>query len=125
MELLSSGIAKWLSAEATGEEGVYKTCFEEHHLGNIYIRSLHGGVSAAFIELCAEAEARNYVDKTANLFAIATSTDYLRITKDADLFARTKIVRLSRRLCVVDVICWQDNEDIPIVRGTVTIKITV
>jgi len=78
MALLSSKISNWLQAQATDEDGVYKT----------------------------------------------SSSDYLRITKDADLFARINIVRLSRRLSVVDVVCWQDNEDVPVVRGAITIKIT-
>lgn len=124
MSVLSSNISKWLQVEDKDEERVYKTQFAEHHLGNIYIRSLHGGVSASFMELCAEAETKKQLDTDADVMVIASSTDYLRITKDADLYARTNIVRLSRRLSVVDVVCWQDSEDVPVVRATVTIKIT-
>jgi len=125
MSLLTSNVSKWLRAEATGEAGIYKTTFAEHHLGNVFIRSLHGGVSASFMEICAEAETRkHHVDADANLMVIASSADYLRVTKDADLFARVSIVRLSRRLSVVDVVCWQDSEDAPVARGAITIKIT-
>lgn len=124
MALLSSKISNWLQAQATDEDGVYKTTFAEHHLGNTFIRSLHGGVSASFMELCAEAETRKQLKSDAELLVLASSSDYLRITKDADLFARINIVRLSRRLSVVDVVCWQDDEDVPVVRGAITIKIT-
>jgi len=122
--ILSSKISDWLQAEETDEAGVYKTRFAEHHLGNTYIRSLHGGVSASFMELCAEAETRKKLETAAELMVIASSTDYLRITKDADLYARTRIERISRRLSVVDVTCWQDDENVPVVRAVITLKIT-
>ena len=121
--LAGSGIASWLNAEETGAPGVYKTRFEEHHLGNIWIRSLHGGVTGSMIEVCAEAETRKHADSDADLMIISNSTDYLRITKDVDLFVRTSIKRISRRLSVVDVTCWQDSEEVPVATGVVTIKI--
>ena len=122
-DLLHSKISEWLQADATNEPSIYKIHFAEHHLGNIWIRSLHGGVTGAFIELAAEAETRNLIDKNADLMIVSNSIDYLRVTKDADLFARTTIVRQSRRLCVADVLCWQDSEDAPVARGVVAIKI--
>jgi len=121
---LSSPFAKWLQTETLPEEGHYKMTFAEHHLGNIFIRSLHGGVSASFMELCAEIETRKQLQTNAHIMVIATSTDYLRISKDAHLFAKVNIERLSRRLSVVDVTCWQDSRDVPVVRSTVTLKIT-
>ncbi|MEM9279664.1 MAG: PaaI family thioesterase [Pseudomonadota bacterium] len=121
--LFETGLSGWLRATPTGQDAVYKTTFAEHHLGNTWIRSLHGGVTGSMIELSAEAETRNATSQDADLMIVSSSIDYLRITKDADLFARATIRRLSRRLSVVDVTCWQDSEDIPIARGVVTIKI--
>lgn len=121
--LLKSRVAQWLQAEACAEPSIYKTRFAEHHLGNIFIRSLHGGVSGSMIELCAEAETRKSVGDDAKLMVTSTATDYLRITRDVDLYAKAEIQRLSRRLCVVDVTCWQDDKDKPVARGIVTIKI--
>ncbi len=118
----SANICNWLQLGRTENDGLYKLTFAEHHLGNIFIRSLHGGVSASTIELCAEMETRAVCDDQ-QLFVSTSSIDYLRVTKDADLFARASIQRKSRRLSIVDVICWQDAEDIPVVRGTVTLKI--
>ncbi|MEO0328476.1 MAG: PaaI family thioesterase [Pseudomonadota bacterium] len=121
--LFQSKVSSWLQAEPTSEASVYKTVFAERHLGNIWIRSLHGGVTGTMIELAAEAETRGMLEEEANLMIVSNSVDYLRVTKDADLYARATIARKSRRLCIVDVTCWQDGEDIPIARGVVTIKI--
>ncbi|MBO6813597.1 MAG: PaaI family thioesterase [Rhizobiaceae bacterium] len=127
MSAPASKLAEWLQVETAEEDGCYRLAFAEHHLGNIWIRSLHGGVSGSFIELCAEHEAVKTIETDGQpplaVFASSSSVDYLRVTKDADLYARCRIVRTSRRLCVVDVVCWQDDETLPVVRGTVTLKI--
>ncbi len=122
--LFQSGISGWLAAEQQSEPNLYKTQFQNHHLGNIFIKSLHGGVTGAMIELSAEATTRKELGEHADLMITTSSVDYLRITKDVDLYARTSIVRMSRRLSIVDVTCWQDSEDLPIARGVVTIKVT-
>jgi len=122
--LFQSNASGWLSAEPLAEANRYKTSFQTHHLGNIFIKSLHGGVTGAFMELTAEATAQNALTDDAELMITTSSIDYLRITKDTDLHARTNIVRMSRRLCIVDVACWQDSEDVPVARGVVTIKIS-
>ena len=121
--VISANIGKWLGVDPVNDSGVYKTRFDEHHLGNIWIRSLHGGVTASMIELSAEAETAKMVDADTEILITSSSIDYLRITKDADLFSRPIIQRISRRLAVVDVSCWQDDESIPVARGIVTLKI--
>lgn len=119
----AKSITDWLQLEPLGEVGLYKTTFKDHHLGNVFIRSLHGGVSGATIELAAEMMTRENVGSDVPLMISSSSVDYLRITKDTDLYARTTVVRQSRRLSIVDVVCWQDEETVPVVRGVVTIKI--
>ncbi len=122
-EIFQSNIAEWLKLEPLSEYGLYKTTFQTHHLGNVFIRSLHGGVTGATMEMVAEAVTRKQVASDTSLMITSNSTDYLRITKDVDLIARATIQRLSRRLCVVDVTCWQDEEDTLVARGVVSIKI--
>ncbi len=121
--MLDTGVGQWLQVELGSEPSTYKTHFAEHHLGNIFIRSLHGGVSGSMIEVCAEAETRKAIGEDADLMITSNAIDYLRITRDVDLHARAQIQRISRRLSVVDVTCWQDDEDKPVARGVVTIKI--
>ena len=135
MSLFQTKIANWLQIKPHDEEGVYHLTFADHHIGNVWIRSIHGGVSASTIELCAEAETRKLLETTPNpedgkarlegqdVFVSTSTIDYLRITKDADIFARATIIRKSRRLSIVDVVCWQDDEEVPVARGTVTLKI--
>lgn len=135
MSLFETNIAKWLQIKPLDEEGTYHLTFADHHIGNVWIRSIHGGVSASTIELCAEAETRKLLSKSPhpeegkarlegqNVTVTTSTIDYLRITKDADIFARATIVRKSRRLSIVDVVCWQDDESVPVARGTVTLKI--
>ena len=121
---LSTGIENWLQLETSKKSGCYKLEFSEHHLGNTFIRSLHGGVSGSLIEVCAEKEVRAALgDDDAGVSIITCSIDYLRITRDTDLFAQVEIKRISRRMAVVHVTCWQDDENAPVVQGVVTLKI--
>lgn len=124
MNIFDANISDWLQVKPLEEEGFYHLTFAEYHIGNIWIRSIHGGVSAATIEVCAEAETRKLIDEGQEVLISSSTIDYLRITKDADIFARTTIVRKSRRLSIVDVACWQDDETLPVARGTVTLKVT-
>ena len=122
-DLFSSDAAGWLQARPCEEAGRYQTKFATHHLGNVFIRSLHGGVTGAMIELSAEAATRSEVGQDADLAITSSSVDYLRITKDEDLHTRATIQRISRRMSVVDVTCWQDSEDLIVARGVVTLRI--
>ncbi len=123
MSVFEANIAKWLQIKPHNHEGVYHLTFANHHIGNVWIRSIHGGVSASTIELCAEAETRKRLEDNQDALVTASTIDYLRITKDADIFARATIVRKSRRLSIVDVVCWQDDEETPVARGSVTLKV--
>lgn len=123
MSIFEANIANWLQIKPNEQDGVYNLTFADHHIGNVWIRSIHGGVSASTIEFCAEAETRKLLDDGQDTLISTSTIDYLRITKDADIFARATIVRKSRRLSIVDVICWQDDESVPVARGTVTLKI--
>lgn len=121
-DTLSSNIAGWLQVKKQGD-GLYELTFTDHHIGNPWIRSIHGGVTGSLIELAAEQETRAALDDN-KLVTVTTNTiDYLRVTKDENMHARAKIIRMSRRLSIVDVVCWQDDEATPVARGTVTLKV--
>lgn len=123
MNVLEANIGKWLQANPASQDGVYHFKFAEHHIGNVWIRSIHGGVSASIIETCAQAQTQELLEDNQQALVTTSTIDYLRITKDADIFARATIVRKSRRLSIVDVICWQDDEHVHVARGTVTLKV--
>lgn len=119
----ASSMKQWLTFKAHPQNNLYSMQFHDQHIGNPMIRSVHGGVTASLIEMSAE---HTVVAETENKFPIllvSSSVDYLRVTKDTDLYARSQIVRISRRLAFIDVWCWQDEEDIPVARGTCTLRI--
>ena len=127
MSPLSGPLGDWLALERAGTaEPRFRMRFGEHHIGNPMIRALHGGVVAAVIEVAATAALREQLgDKAAatRLEPVSSSIDYLRVTKDADLNAKAIIARVGRRLAFVDVWCWQDDEETPVVRGACTLRI--
>ncbi len=120
--LFAMPMAAWLQAEPMEAEGCYCLRFAEHHIGNPFVRALHGGVVGAMMELAAEAEiAVKSPGSKAEL--VSSAIDYLRVTKDSDVFARVEIIRIARRLAFVDVWCWQESADIPVARGSCTLRL--
>lgn len=122
-----SPVQEWLSFRASDKPDLFQLHFRDTHIGNPLIRSIHGGITASFIEMSAEHALADELAKddtaTSEIVLISSSVDYLRITRDVDIYSRAHIVRSSRRMAFVDIWCWQDDEDIPIARGTCTLRI--
>jgi len=112
----------WLGGEVLGGHR-YRMAFEEQHIGNPWLRSLHGGVVGSFIEFAGEEEVRATLDNCNVISILTSSVDYMRITLDQDLNAMASLVRQSGRIAIVDVVCWQDNLKKPVARGSVTLRI--
>lgn len=124
--LKSSPVQEWLAISQTDDPAVYKIDFQEHHIGNPIIRSIHGGVVGSLAEYSAEGYLTHLLKKEGRDARVEVSTssiDYLRVTKDAPLFARVEIVRIARRIAFVDVWIWQDSEDLLVSRGACTLRI--
>lgn len=126
-KLADAPIAAWLNVSATDRPDVWKAGFEDRHLGNPLIRSIHGGVVGTLIEYAAEEGLRRALAEKGieaqGIELTTTSIEYLRVTKDAPLFARFEVTRIARRIGFVDVWCWQDREDMPVSRGACTLRI--
>ncbi len=120
--LLASPVARWLQASTTDRANVYRLGFAESHIGNPFVRALHGGVVGSMAELSALLELAR-LSPGVEAEVVSSSIDYLRVTKDTDLFARVEIVRLARRLAFLDVWCWQDDEDAPVARASCTVRL--
>jgi len=118
-----SPMKQWLAFKVHKENHLYSMQFRDQHIGNPMIRSVHGGVSASLIEMSAEHTLMTETENRFPIVLISSSVDYLRVSRDVDIYARSQIVRISRRLAFIDVWCWQDDEDIPIARGTCTLRI--
>lgn len=90
-------------------------------IGNPMIPALHGGVTAAFLEVTAivglvwagEAARPLVLPKTIDL-----TVDYLRPGQPRDAFARARINRQGRRYASVHVEAWQDDPGRLFAQGT-------
>ncbi|MEL7099544.1 MAG: PaaI family thioesterase [Pseudomonadota bacterium] len=95
-------------------------------IGNPLLPALHGGVTAAFLELTATMTLtwlRLWDDLESGALEIETlesgtfrlpktidfTTDYLRSGKPRDAYARARVNRSGRRYASVHVEAWQDN----------------
>jgi acyl-coenzyme A thioesterase PaaI-like protein len=98
--------------------------FDEKLIGNPMLPAIHGGVTAAFLEVAAiielswsmlwdEMEQGNSDATAASLIALPKtidfSVDYLRSGLPRDAYARARINRSGRRYASVHVEAWQDN----------------
>lgn len=125
-EVTPSPMEQWLAASRTDDPYVCRIDFQEHHIGNPIIRSVHGGVVGSLIEFTAETALQHELaqkGRQAELEVTTSSIEYLRVTKDAPIFARAGITRIARRVAFIDVRVWQDSEDLPVSRGTCTLRI--
>jgi acyl-coenzyme A thioesterase PaaI-like protein len=111
--------------------------FDEKLIGNPSIPALHGGVTAAFLEVAAIMElawANLWQDLEAGRIdpaiiaagqlpplpkTIDFTVDYLRSGLPRDCYARAKVNRSGRRYASVQVEAWQDNRDRPFALGSV------
>ncbi|MEO1640212.1 MAG: PaaI family thioesterase [Pseudomonadota bacterium] len=101
-------------------------------IGNPALPALHGGVTAAFLEVTAivdltwamiweDMEAGRLTDDTPRIplpKTIDFTVDYLRSGLPRDAYARARINRSGRRYASVDVETWQDNRQRPFAKAT-------
>lgn len=118
-----------------GDELTAVLPFDDKLIGNPFLPALHGGVTAAFLEVTAiielswsmlwqdiesgaltleELEAGNLprLPKT-----IDFSVDYMRSGLPRDGYARARVTRSGRRYATVQVEAWQDNRHRPFAHG--------
>jgi acyl-coenzyme A thioesterase PaaI-like protein len=115
--------------ERRGDELTAVLPFKDDLIGNPMLPALHGGATAAFLEVTAIislswtglwADMESGVLDTANLDqdtlprlpkTIDFTVDYLRSGLPRDAYARARITRAGRRYASVHVEGWQDNRD--------------
>ena len=114
-----------------GDEITSNLPFDEKLIGNPFIPALHGGVTAAFLEVTAiielswsliwediESGTISVEDLEAGKLprlpkTIDFSVDYMRSGLPRDAYARARVTRSGRRYASVQVEAWQDNRDRP------------
>lgn len=115
-----------------GDELTALLPYQDMLIGNPALPALHGGATAAFLEVTAIIElawSTLWEDLEAGRLdpaalghgqlpslpkTIDFSVDYLRSGLPRDAYARARVTRSGRRYASVQVECWQDNRDRPI-----------
>ncbi|TMV09660.1 PaaI family thioesterase [Ruegeria sediminis] len=116
-----------ISFDRRGDELTGVLNFEEKLIGNPFLPAIHGGVTAAFLEVTAvitlsweylfpriesgELDAEDVMNDEKIRFpkTIDFTVDYLRSGLPRDAYARAFISRSGRRYASVRVEAWQDN----------------
>jgi acyl-coenzyme A thioesterase PaaI-like protein len=119
-----------------GDELTSVLTYDEKLIGNPALPAIHGGVTAAFLEVTAiiglswsilwEDVESGRID-VASLVegklprlpkTIDFTTDFLRSGLPRDSYARAQVTRSGRRYASVHAYAWQDNRDRPIAQAT-------
>lgn len=118
-------IDEWLDISQTkgSDANIYQMLTSEKHMGNPAIRAIHGGVVTIFMERVAEIELSNHSKISKDTKLISTNVDFLRSSKLKPLFGSAKIIKLGRRLAVIDVFAWQDKIDLPVAKATLSLEL--
>ncbi len=125
-----------VSFDRRGDELTAILPYDEKLIGNPFLPAIHGGVTAAFLEITAmitlswswiwadlesgaldldalEAGQLPRLPKT-----IDFTVDYLRSGLPRDAYARARVTRSGRRYGSVQAEAWQDNRDRPFAQAT-------
>ncbi|MDJ0859896.1 MAG: PaaI family thioesterase [Dinoroseobacter sp.] len=126
-----------VTVDRRGDELTAVLAFDEKLIGNPVLPAIHGGVTAAFLEVTAQIEvswAMLWDDLEAGQIDPRTLTqetlprlpktidftvDYLRSGLPRDAYARARVTRSGRRYATVFVEAWQDNRSRPFAQATV------
>ncbi len=110
--------------------------FKDDLIGNPFLPAIHGGVTAAFLEMTAiitlsyqwlwedvesgaiEVEALERGELPRLPKTIDFTVDYLRSGLPRDAYARARVTRSGRRYSSVMAEAWQDNRDKPMAMAT-------
>ncbi|MDB5700795.1 MAG: PaaI family thioesterase [Sphingomonadales bacterium] len=118
--------AEWVRdvANTIADRKVLHMPFGDHLLGRPSF--LHGGAITGMVELAAWFTLSDALaDEPAAAFKpISVSIDFLRGGKMVETRATAKIIRLGRRLAILEARGWQEDEASPIVRGDLKFLIT-
>lgn len=112
-----------IQIDRRGDELTAVLPYDDKLIGNPMLPALHGGVTAAFLEVTAivelswamiweDMEAGKYTDDAPRIQLPKTidfTVDYLRSGLPRDAYARARVNRSGRRYASVHVETWQDN----------------
>lgn len=97
-----------------GNELTVTMPFADSLIGNPLLPALHGGSTAAMLELTATAQVAMSLPGPRLPKPINVSVAYLRSGRPRDVHARARIGKAGRRVAWVTAEAWQDSLDQPI-----------
>lgn len=108
--------ARFLGLEESNEGGVVTVTlpFADRLIGNPMLPALHGGATAALLEMTAIAQVAATWPGARLPRPINVSVAYLRTGRPQDVRARARIGKAGRRVAHVLAEAWQDDPDQPI-----------
>lgn len=121
-----------IQIDRRGDELTAILPFADKLVGNPALPAIHGGVTAAFLEVTAimelswamvweDMEAGKFNDASPRIALPKTidfTVDYLRSGLPRDAYARARVNRSGRRYASVHVEAWQDNRSRLFAQGT-------
>lgn len=103
-----------LTSDQDGDLLTVTMPFAERLIGNPMLPALHGGATAALLELTAVAQVALSYPRLRLPRPINVTVAYLRTGRPVDVRARARISKAGRRVAHVLAEAWQDDEAQPI-----------
>lgn len=107
-----------LSLEMRDGDVIGRLAFKEDNVGNYAVKALHGGTIGALLEFTAIGHLLHVVESDAVPKTITLTTEYLRSAGYGETFARCQVLRMGRRVAVVRVSAFQQDESKPVATAT-------
>ena len=103
-----------LISDQDGEALTVTMPFADRLIGNPMLPALHGGATAALLELTAVAQVALSYPRLRLPRPINVTVAYLRSGRPVDVYARARISKAGRRVAHVLAEAWQEDETQPI-----------
>ena len=103
-----------LRTQVNGDELTVVMPFHDKLIGNPMLPALHGGSTAALLEMTAIAQVSLTYPRLRLPRPINVTVAYLRSGKPRDVYARARINKAGRRVAHVVAEAWQEGRDHPI-----------
>ncbi|MBB4083456.1 PaaI family thioesterase [Brevundimonas lenta] len=103
-----------LTTEQDGDALTVTMPFADKLIGNPMLPALHGGSTAAMLELTAVAQVALLYPRLKLPRPINVTVAYLRSGRPVDVHARARISKAGRRVAHVQAEAWQEDEAQPI-----------
>lgn len=103
-----------LQTRMSGDELTVVMPFDDKLIGNPMLPALHGGSTAALLEMTAMAQVALSFPGLRLPRLINVTVAYLRTGRPQDVHARARISRAGRRVAHVLAEAWQESRDQPI-----------